>query len=107
MRFGEGSKRGDGFEEEGVEGGVVGGVGRVRGGKELVQDEGEGQVEFGLVVGELVGQGVGLAEGTYIVKDCVNLLHVGVVVDWVHLVDLELEGVYQVQGDFKHQVVIL
>ena len=85
----------------------MGGVGRVRRCKELVQDEGEGQVELGLVVGQLLGQGVGLAKCTDVVKDCIDLLHVGVVVVRVHLVDLELESVYQVQGDFKHQVVIL
>jgi len=60
-----------------------------------------------LVVGKLVGQGVRLAEGTDVVEHCIDLLHVGVVVVRVHLVDLELEGVYQVQGNFKHQVVIL
>jgi hypothetical protein len=54
-----------------------------------------------------VRQGVRLAEGTDVVEHCVDLLHVGVVVVRVHLVDLELEGVYQVQGDFEHQVSIL
>ena len=60
-----------------------------------------------MVVGKLVRQGVRLAEGADVVEYCVDLLNVGVVVVPVHLVDLELEGVYQVQGDFEHQVSIL